>query len=93
MSVYKAKITVGDETQNQIAWDEVKAEMAAELAPANAAAEWMDSLANARICDLLDMIVDEKVKTEDYNYVVEQLQAMMEAACLVRDREAINVAS
>ena len=33
--------------------------------------------ANARICDLLDMIVDEKIKTEDYNYVVEQLQEMM----------------
>lgn len=31
----------------------------------------------ARICDLLDMIVDEKVKSEDYNYVVEQLEAMI----------------
>jgi len=33
--------------------------------------------ANARICDLVDMIVDDKATTEDYNYVVEQLQAML----------------
>jgi len=33
--------------------------------------------ANARICDLVDMIVDDKAATEDYNYVVEQLQAML----------------
>ena len=32
---------------------------------------------NALICDLLDMIVDKKVKSEDYDYVVERLQAMM----------------
>ena len=32
---------------------------------------------NALICDLLDMIVDEKVKTEDYNFVVERLMALV----------------
>ena len=33
--------------------------------------------ANERICELLDMIVEERVKTEDYNYVVEALTAMI----------------
>jgi len=31
----------------------------------------------AVVCDLLDMIVDDKVATEDYNYVVEALAAMV----------------
>ena len=45
--------------------------------------EWEPTIADyntALICDLLDMIVDENVKTEDYNYVVERLQAMLAAA-------------
>mgnify|MGYP004044134603 CR=1 FL=1 len=33
--------------------------------------------ANERICELLDMIVEERVKTEDYNYVVEALTAII----------------
>lgn len=45
-------------------------------------AEWepttlQEDYDNALICDLLDMIVDKKVKSEDYDYVVERLQAMM----------------
>ena len=59
------------------AFEAKEAEMAAELEAAKAGQFSVDE--GARICDLLDMIVDEKVKTEDYNYVVEQLQAMMAA--------------
>lgn len=33
--------------------------------------------ANAHICNLLDMIVDDKAATEDYNFVVQQLIEMM----------------
>jgi len=31
----------------------------------------------ARICDLVDMVVRNEVTTEDYNYVVEELTAMV----------------
>ena len=51
-----------------------KAELAAEQWEPTTLQEDYDC---ARICDLLDMIVDEKVKTEDYNFVVERLMAMV----------------
>ena len=51
-----------------------KAEIAAEQWEPTTLQEDYD---NALICDLLDMIVDKKVKSEDYDYVVERLQAMM----------------
>ena len=53
-----------------------EAEMAVEWEPTTL----QEDYDNALICDLLDMIVDEKVKTEDYNYVVERFQAMLAAA-------------
>jgi hypothetical protein len=38
--------------------------------------------ANARVCELVDMIVDDKATTEDYNYVVQELLEMIEYASL-----------
>ena len=77
MSDYKLFANYPKQTLQLIAdrFEAKEAEIAAELEAAKAGQFSVDE--GARICDLLDMIVDEKVKTEDYNYVVEQLQAMM----------------
>ena len=63
------------------AFEAKEAEMAAELEAAKAEmamshTDIEDDLVN-RICDLVDMIVDDRVKTDDYNYVVAQLEEMM----------------
>lgn len=66
--------------QEAIEADNAAAQRNMEVAAAQLAASEEEERAykvQARICDLLDMIVDEKVKSEDYNYVVEQLEAMI----------------